>query len=156
MPRTYTRIPPEVRFERFVSVGESPEYAPELGPCHIWSGYLNARGYGQFAIDRTTWIYAHRFSWEMKHGNDIPDGMQIDHLCRVPQCVNPDHLECVTPKVNVRRAVKARNGRCLSGKHLIEGDNVYVNPANGRRSCHACRLASMRAWRQRQTSGGDA
>jgi hypothetical protein len=68
--------------------------------------------------------------------------LQIDHLCRVRHCVNPAHLEPVTPRVNARRGFGAsgRNARkthCPAG-HPYAGDNLYRYPITGDRHCRAC------------------
>lgn len=75
-------------------------------PCHIWQlaisqwGYgLEAQGYAQKA--------AHVAAWERQYGK-VPDGYQLDHLCRQRSCINPDHLEPVIPAVNIQRGDKAR------------------------------------------------
>src|SRR6188472_1096483 len=60
-------------------------------PCWVWNGAVRTTGYGQFS--RCT--FAHRLSYET-HVGPIPDGLDIDHLCGVRLCVNPDHLEPVT------------------------------------------------------------
>lgn len=69
-------------------------------PCWIWQGSVSGR-YGQIGIDGQTY-QAHRAYYEQAKG-DIPEGLVLDHLCRHTTCVNPDHLEPVTQKVNVRR-----------------------------------------------------
>lgn len=69
--------------------------------CWEWTGWAK-RGYGQVWVGERT-FGAHRFSYEL-HRAEIPDGLQIDHLCRNTLCVNPWHLEPVTGQVNVRRA----------------------------------------------------
>lgn len=70
--------------------------------CWLWTGSLTYDGYALFRVgsERTG---AHRWSWIFANG-PIPDGMQLDHLCRVRNCVRPDHLEVVTPAENTRRA----------------------------------------------------
>ena len=68
--------------------------------CWLWLGFKNREGYGMFYLGNTT--TAHRVSYMIKHGS-IPEGLHIDHLCRIRDCVNPDHLEAVTPSVNVKR-----------------------------------------------------
>jgi hypothetical protein len=72
----------------------------------------------------------------------IPDGLVLDHLCRVRNCVRPEHLEVVTFRENVLRgegssANRARQTHCYKG-HLLEGENVYT-PHNGKRGCKTCR-----------------
>lgn len=77
-------------------------YDKEQGGCWLWNGSLTYDGYGLFrANNRATG--AHRFAYEYFVG-PIPAGLHIDHLCRVRNCVNPDHLEPVTPQENDRRA----------------------------------------------------
>ena len=75
--------------------------------CWLFEGSQSAAGYGQVG-DGGRVFYAHRLAWEMMRG-PIPDGMQVDHLCRTRNCVNPDHLELVTPLVNVQRAEAVRD-----------------------------------------------
>lgn len=91
-------------WERFIvkvdQNGPVPEYRPDLGPCWIWLHARDRKGYGHFKWPGG--ITAHRFSYEAS-GREIPDGYHVDHLCRVTSCVNPDHLEAVTPSVNTMR-----------------------------------------------------
>ncbi len=87
-------------------------------------------------------MYAHRWAYEQARGA-IPDGMHLDHLCRNTLCVNPDHLQAVTARENLRRGVgfagtNARKTRCPAG-HPYSGDNVYIRPASGSRVCVTCR-----------------
>ncbi|WP_433730849.1 HNH endonuclease signature motif containing protein [Actinoplanes sp. CA-051413] len=111
------------------------------GPCWEWTGRTKPSGYGVFRInpmggDRL----AHRTSYEMLVG-PIPDGLELDHLCRVRRCVNPDHLEPVTHQENVRRsaapaALNARKRRCLKGH---EFDRVITLGSGKRvRKCSQC------------------
>jgi hypothetical protein len=79
--------------------------------CWLWTG-AKSKGYGSFRPDNKTNGWAHRFAYELLVG-PIPDGLHIDHLCRVPACVNPAHMEIVTLVENVLRgnsipAVRAR------------------------------------------------
>lgn len=137
--------------ERFWSkvnkAGSVPEKRSELGPCWLWTGYLH-RGYGQFHADQTTYR-AHRFAYEEIVG-PIPDGLEIDHLCRVRSCCNPSHLEPVTHRVNVLRsesfaAKYAAQTHCRRG-HEFTPENTYVSPKN-QRECRTCHREDERAFR---------
>ena len=76
--------------------------------CWLWTAAKQQGGYGMFGAKNTKKVVAaHRWSYEHFVG-PIPKGMQIDHLCRVRHCVNPAHLEPVTPKENLRRGREAR------------------------------------------------
>ena len=69
--------------------------------CFIWNGKLSSAGYGKVNVDGKQ-IYAHRAMYEQEVG-PIPDGKELDHLCRQTDCVNPSHLDPVTHAVNLRR-----------------------------------------------------
>lgn len=85
----------------------------EDGPngCWLWTGATQGRSghfnYGQVTVDNKRRL-AHRVAHELWVG-PIPDGYEVDHLCRTPLCINPDHLEAVTPEENMRRAMPARD-----------------------------------------------
>lgn len=84
--------------------GPIPTYNKQLGPCWIWTGNVHpTTGYGHFVRKGVRTPLAHRASYELLVG-PIPTGLQIDHLCMVKACVNPAHLEPVTPAENTRRA----------------------------------------------------
>lgn len=97
-------------------------------------------------------ILAHRFAYELAHGS-IPEGMTIDHKCRVRHCVRPSHLEPVTGKVNILRgespsAKNARKTHCIRG-HPLFGDNLIIRSDNDGRRCRTCQRASERRYKNR-------
>lgn len=108
--------------------------------CWLWTAGLRL-GYGQFWTNGYSHL-AHRISYLLAHGALPPKELHIDHLCRVRNCVNPEHLEAVTPKVNILRgeglsAKKARQTHCLQG-HPLSGLNLYKDQY-GYRQCKACK-----------------
>lgn len=117
--------------------------------CWEWtSAHDGQGGYGRFWMDGTS-RPAHRVAYELAVG-PIPDGMQLDHLCRNRRCVNPSHLEPVTARENRRRAVAAMTpvSECPQG-HPYDLTNTYVTP-QGRRDCRACRRARNLTYYHRQ------
>lgn len=112
--------------------------------CLIWTGG-HVRGYGLFSINTHT-VLVHRLAWIMERG-EIYDGFHLDHLCRVPSCINCNHLEPVTPAENVKRGVIARGGRnhskvthCPQGhEYTFENTYIQVKPSGSRhRICKKC------------------
>lgn len=111
--------------------------------CWIWQGAINTSGYGS-AGPRL----AHRASYEEFVG-PIPAGLQIDHLCRVTLCVNPDHLEPVTELENKRRRY-AIYTHCING-HEFTHANTYIRPS-GHRDCRTCIRARVAAYKVRRAA----
>lgn len=115
--------------------------------CWLWLGALcNPRyGYGSFFLDGRHEV-AHRAAWMIFMG-PIGVGLEIDHRCRNPYCVNPDHLRPLTPEANLagRELVK---DNCRKG-HPMSGENLLVERGEIRR-CRACRSASRLRYEARK------
>ena len=117
--------------------------------CWLWTASLTKAGYGQISSGPRphTMLYAHRLVYEALVG-PIPEGLELDHLCRNPACCNPAHLEPVTHRENVQRgeageksgAQQRAKTHCKHG-HPLSGENLYVDP-RGHRGCRICRNAA--------------
>lgn len=87
--------------------------------CWIWLLAKMPNGYGIVSVNRKN-IMAHRFYYE-KYKGLIPDGMQVDHLCRNRACVNPDHLQAVSQQVNIQRGISAK----LNNNSILKIREMY-------------------------------
>ena len=117
--------------------------------CWIWQAALRADGYGAYwRGDRT--VRAHRHVYELLRGA-IPEGAEIDHLCRRPACVNPDHLEPVTHLENVRRSSRPTGTHCHNG-HAFDEANTYhgARKHTRYRRCRRCHAARERTRRRKE------
>ena len=124
------------------------------GECWLWTGAINANtGYGAFSVKlpNNKWNQrgAHRIAYAHWVG-PIPVGLWLDHLCRVRRCVNPKHLEPVTPRENILRgegssADRARQTHCLRG-HEFTPENTYR--PQGTRQCRECKRERDRNYRK--------
>lgn len=146
MPRgVYQRPEPEERFFKYVDKRDDG--------CWLWTG---ARGsntgrmpYGVFRVKHHN-IYAHR--WSYIHTNSaVPDGLQLDHLCRNTLCVNPAHLEAVTGKENQRRGLhgvlKTPPELCVCSRgHRQTPENRKFNSASRTYACRVCANETHRIW----------
>lgn len=117
--------------------------------CLLWSGGLTKNGYAAISqrsgSDRQD-FYIHRLMYEWLVG-PIPEGLEIDHLCRVRHCASPAHLEAVTRRENTLRGVspaarQARQTHCIHG-HPFDDANTYR--WRTRRYCRACAVARRSA-----------
>ncbi len=107
--------------------------------CWLWTASLSPFGYGRLYVGKRMRL-AHQVSYEMYIG-PIPIGLDLDHLCRVPRCVNPFHLEPVTRRENLMRG-KTLVARYAMRTHCIRGhpfDDVNSFLYRGYRICRACR-----------------
>lgn len=118
--------------------------------CWNWNG-VTPRGYGYIMRDGVR-HQAHRYMYERAVG-PVPEGLQLDHLCRNRSCVNPAHLEPVTCRENLMRgdtlaAQNAAKTHCAHG-HPLSGENLYIEP-KGSRVCRTCSRESARRWREKK------
>ena len=114
------------RFERSIQLD------PQSG-CWLWTRPLNADGYGRFSVGYRN-MNSHKWSYEY-HVAAVPEGLHLDHLCRVRHCVNPWHLEPVTSAINTKRGERAQRTHCPRD-HAYTPENTSVR--NGKRHCLAC------------------
>ncbi len=138
--------PTQKQFERFLSRIQVTEDG-----CWKWTGTPHPAGYGSFQFRQASYL-AHRvaYTWLKE---PIPEGLDIDHLCRVRICVNPEHLEPVTRQVNLLRghgvtAGNAAKTHCKHGHEFTEA-NTYIDNL-GCRYCRACRAQWRREKRAAQ------
>lgn len=124
--------------------------------CWLWTGTTIKDGYGQISIHGRGQM-AHRVSYETFVG-PIPEGMTIDHLCRITCCINPDHLQPVTNTQNILRGVapSARNAvktHCLHG-HPLSGANLYITRDGLHRRCRTCTNRRTRDFERKRRAEG--
>lgn len=111
--------------------------------CWVWKAYKDEKGYGIFHLEGAK--KAHRIAYEFIKG-PIRRGFEIDHLCENKSCVNPDHLEQVTTRVNTHRAKNTIAHKNASKTHCPKGhayisENLIIsnNGYNGARRCRTCK-----------------
>lgn len=122
------------------------EKVEKTDSCWLWHGARMRTGHGRF-YDGNARIAAHRFSYTEMVG-PIPEGLVLDHLCMNPPCVNPVHLEPVTSRENLARAVVAhRPMYCPQGHPYSEAN---TDNRNGRRYCIACRTTRSREYQRKK------
>lgn len=122
-------------------------WRPELGPCWVWTRGKTGDGYGAFSIGDGEMDLAHRWSYANEVG-PIPEGAELDHLCRNRACVRPDHLDPVSHDTNMKRSpivpstINAGKAFCDNG-HEFTPENTRIK-ADGARECNECRRAITR------------
>jgi hypothetical protein len=150
-PRIAEKVPFETRLQESAANRDQHE-------CWPWTGTIDRDGYGRTSRPRGL---AHRTAYLMIKG-PIPDGLEIDHLCRNRECVNPDHLEPVTHAENMRRAAPSSGSAVLVGRRVVKPppraphckqgheytpENTYVY--RGSRNCRACNRAAAARYAQK-------
>jgi hypothetical protein len=135
------------QIEKFWSKVEVP-YQPSC--CWEWQGLFTKGGYGRYftySVDKIRrYLLAHRVAYTILIG-DIPEDLEIDHLCRNRQCVNPDHMEPVTSLENQIRSfsvtgVNSRKTHCIHGHEFTDANTGRSK--QGRRYCLTCKRRSSR------------
>ncbi|QHB37267.1 HNH endonuclease [Gordonia phage Gudmit] len=117
--------------------------------CWQWNGCRNPKGYGNVTHNGRLWL-THRLTYTLLVG-EIPEGLQIDHLCKYTSCCNPAHLEPVTAKENNARKYECAKDRCVHG-HPLAGVNLRIKilrNGESRRVCRVCNIDHLRRYRQR-------
>lgn len=132
--KTLNSRPPEDRFWDFVTKTET---------CWLWTGRTDRDGYGAYCANYKDYR-AHRYAYLNLVG-PIPEGLVIDHLCRVRNCVNPSHMEPVTDAENTMRgqgqgAVNSKKTHCKYGHEYTE-ENTYRYNGGKWRNCRKCKSA---------------
>lgn len=132
--------------------------------CWLWLGSISRAGYGRIGVmvdgGKHGWVtrQAHRVVYELYRG-PIPAGLELDHLCRTPTCVNPDHLDPTTHKVNMHRSPHGGHAlrpnrlkaTCKNG-HELAGANLVFR-ASGSRFCRRCAAdAALASYHRRKNN----
>lgn len=142
----------ELHYKRFKKTGSTDaqrvdhltRYRADEDGCWNWTGPIFSNGYGHISAVTFGTTLAHR-AFYVAHKGAVPDGLDLDHLCRNRQCVNPDHLEPVTRSVNIQRGVKSRmQGRCKRGHDQTLPGARGVEACTGASFCRECRRIRQR------------
>lgn len=154
-----SRIPEADRFWAKVNKNSGVIGAkPELGECWIWTASKTPKGYGEFWLAEAKRLgAAHRWSWQQQHGS-VPDGLELDHLCRVRACVRPEHLDPVTPAINNQRGMNCAlrppnepREKCANG-HEMTPENSMRRTDREREQyyCRKCTAARQLRWKKKR------
>lgn len=121
--------------------------------CWLWQGSIAPNGYGKLSVNNSP-ESAHRISYEI-YKSKIEKGMHIDHLCRVRNCVNPDHLEMVTPGENFARGNHRNKMKthCPQG-HPYSGNNLRMRKLPSGRYSRVCRICANKPKKQALANTG--
>lgn len=115
-------------------------------PCWVWTGTTDALGYGKLTRDNVKWL-AHRYFYAQRHGEPLPD--TLDHLCRVPACVNPDHLEPTSRGENIRRGIRATlTWDAVTDIRASSESNVALAKRHGVAACTISNVRAGRNWKE--------
>jgi hypothetical protein len=151
--RSTVTLEPVTTEERFWSMIEI-----HVDGCWLRASAAYTRRYTQFVVCTGVTVGSHQFAYELAYG-PVPEGLELDHLCRNPPCVRPDHLEAVTHDENMKRSDRALGIRsaathCTNGHPFDELNTHYTSSGGTRRRCRTCVNANARArYRRKRTMG---
>ena len=147
---------PDRFWEKVNRNGPVPTHRPDLGPCWIWTGSKVRNGYGQWRRNRRTDRsprLTHKETYEIFVG-PVPEELELDHLCRVHDCCNPQHLEAVTRQENSIRGDRFKLKTHCSQGHEYTKENTYTFKRGPyvSRDCRTCRAARVRKFESKGVS----
>lgn len=145
MKKIFVHPDKQTLFERFMS------QVDKSGDCWLWIGRMSPQGYGNTRVDGKS-MGVHRLAYELFVG-EIPAKAVVDHSCHNSssecsggwgclhrRCVNPDHLEAVTQKENLKRSILTTVGRthCKWGHSFADQVQTPLNQLRGQKKCRVC------------------